>query len=293
MSPANQWKSLFGLLWLAFSAFHRHWRRPTKVQNLPLVVIGSLRGGGGGKTPAVSWLAERLPEAAVLAHPTPDEELLLRKRFGNRVFVDRSFPQAWDRARNAGFPFAICDGGFQDPRLLGAVKLLLWNAPPPQSLSDLLPCGPFRELVLAAARADRILVCQGLPPPSGCATISDYHWDVRPPKGMAAGPCLLACGVGDPDGVRKDLEKLGCETVGEHVVGDHRPFSPRAIKRLSHAFPGIPWIGTAKDLPRWPVQAPELQILERDWVPQDPEALLGWIRQELSVRFPAITSGTG
>lgn len=290
MSPANQWKSMFGLLWLALSELYRHWRHPRKVQSLPIVVVGSLRSGGGGKTPTVSWLAEHLPEAAVLVHPTPDEEILLRDQFGDRVFAESAFPRAWERAQHAGFPFAICDGGFQDPRLLGAVKLLLWNALPPHSLSDLLPCGPFRELALAATRADRTLVRQGLPPPSKCATISDYHWDLRLPKGMQAGPCLLACGVGDPEGVRKDLEILGCEIVGEHVVGDHRPFSPRTIQRLSQTFPGIPWIGTAKDRPRWPAQAPELRILERDWAPQHPEALLAWIRQELSARSPAITS---
>lgn len=258
-----------------------------------MVVVGSLRSGGGGKTPAASWLAERLPEAAILVHPTPDEEILLRDQFGNRVFADTSFPRAWNRAHSAGFAFAICDGGFQDPRLLGAVKLLLWDAPPPQALSDLLPCGAFRELASAATRADHILVRQSLPSPSGCATISDYRWDLRLPKGMKADPCLLACGVGNPEGVRQDLKKLGCEIVGEHVVGDHRPFSLRTIERLGRKFPGIPWIGTAKDRPRWPSQAPELKILEREWAPQHPEALLSWIRQKLSEHSPEITSEKG
>jgi tetraacyldisaccharide 4'-kinase len=287
MGLRNQWKSLLGRLWLSASALHRRWRRPRAVRPLPVVVVGSLRSGGGGKTPAVFWLARNLPEAAVLVHPTPDEEPLLRGAFGRRVHSGRSFLRAWDAARRAGFPLAICDGGFQDPRLDGGTRLLLWNSPPPRGPGELLPCGPFRELAAAAGRADLVLVRQGISAPQGPMAAQGYRWNVRLPTGMAAGGCLLACGVGDPEGVRKDLERLGCTVLGEHVVGDHRNFSMRAIRHLSRSFPGIPWIGTGKDLPRWPSQAPHLHVLERDWVPQDPDALLDWIRRRTSAAVSA------
>jgi len=109
-------------------------------------VVGSLRSGGTCKTDLVAWIAHQHPALAILAHPTGDEDVLLRERFPGRVFVHRDFLVAWEEARRAGFAAALCDGGLQDPALDTCPALCVDLPGTPVGVRDLLPLGRFREL---------------------------------------------------------------------------------------------------------------------------------------------------
>lgn len=276
-----------GSIYRVLSGLHRRWRGRNPAKSLPILVIGSLRAGGGGKTPVTAWFAEQLPEAAILVHPTPDEQVLLEARFPGRVFAGRAFPQAWERAQAAGFPCAVADGGYQDPRLDGGVKLLLWDEMPASGVDQLLPVGPWRERAPAAERADLVLVRSGLMCAVSGARIWSYSWKVRAPLGIGPSPVLLACGVGNPDRVRSDLADLGIKIVAEHVISDHGAFDPKEMARLERRFPDSPWVGTEKDRPRWPSTARPLHILARDWLPEEPTEMLRFAQEQLSLRCGA------
>jgi tetraacyldisaccharide-1-P 4'-kinase len=244
---------------------------------LPIVVVGSLRAGGGGKTPVVEWLAREFPDAALLVHPTPDEQVLLDAEFPGRVFAHRSFLQAWKEAHRKGFGWAISDGGYQDPQLDLCRKILVWNEPLPRSTADLHPCGPWRELAEAAERADLHLVRNGVDLPLGLDAMR-YRWESSL-SGADSGQILLACAVGKPQSVRDDLKALGHEIVAEHCPNDHCGFSSGRLRQLEEHHPGLPWVVTAKDLPRWPSSQRRHLVLFRRWIPENPGALMEWVKQ--------------
>jgi tetraacyldisaccharide 4'-kinase len=154
----------------------------------PLIVIGSLRAGGAGKTSVALALARELirrglrpallayrlgsrgrPAAGGWREVGPDsdwresseEAVLLRRESGARVFATRNRARAWRSLAGgeAGGPFDvfIADDGFQDPRLFGAFRVLLARPGEAPRRRDLLPAGPFREDASAAARADLVV----------------------------------------------------------------------------------------------------------------------------------------
>lgn len=287
MRSEGQWKVIAGSIYCLLAALHRCWRGRKSPKSLPILVIGSLRAGGGGKTPVVAWFAERLSDAAILVHPTPDEQRLLEERFPGRVFAAGSFPEAWKRAQAAGFSRAVSDGGYQDPRLDGGLRLLLLDEIPPAGKDRLLPCGPWREGRPAAKRADLLMIRNGLAWGETSATTWSYRWDTRLPQDFAAREALLACGVGNPGRVRSDLADLGVTILAEHVVSDHGAFDPQEIARLERRFAQARWLGTEKDRPRWPSSAQPLSTLSRDWCPEDPDELLRVVQGELGLRYRA------
>jgi len=256
---------------------HRWLRGRKPAKSLPILVIGSMRSGGGGKTPVVEWLAREFPDAAILLHPTPDEQVLLEAEFPRRVFAHRSFVKGWEMAQRAGFAWAISDGGFQDPRLSMGALVLIVNELVPQDVAELLPFGRWRELD-ALHRAQMILKNSQVSM-LGTKQCIEYNWKVKIFADSIPDSLILACGVGRPEGVRSDLEGLGCRILAEYRVRDHGRFSSKRMEEISRRHPGVPWLATRKDLPRWPTDQETPMLLVREWCPEDPAALIRWIRK--------------
>ncbi len=140
------------LLYAAGCALHRAWRRPAPASTLPLIVIGSLRAGGAGKTPIALALARHVSaqgfRTGVLAYAMPrkgmggeaerssgpwevfpdsdwretsDEAVLLARSLhadGVRVFVTRDRAKARALlARTGEFDVLVSDDGLMDARL--------------------------------------------------------------------------------------------------------------------------------------------------------------------------------
>lgn len=186
----RRWLAPFSPIYAAAAALHRAWMlagAPSGRPRTPLVVIGSLRAGGSGKTPVaeamarhyagqglrVALLAYRLgpgrtnPSDPDLQEVFPDsawrhfsdEAVLLASALdpiGVRVFAVRDRARAW-RSLDGDFDLVLSDDGFQDPRLRGAFRILLRRPGEDPGLFDLLPAGPFRRTRRAAAGADLVL----------------------------------------------------------------------------------------------------------------------------------------
>ena len=126
------------------------------LQNSKLIVIGSFRTGGAGKTPFCIWVCNHLASqgksVALLAHEYAfDEIAMLRQKFsGNarvQVFATRNrYRLAHKLDKSRKFDCIVCDDGFEDSRLVGATTLLLQWEPLPTKISELWPCGKMRSL---------------------------------------------------------------------------------------------------------------------------------------------------
>ena len=295
---------------------------------IPMVVVGALRSGGSGKTSVTLQLARDLaargmrpallvyrlgrPDPGADADPievdaeadwraTSDEAVLLRRESGLRVFATRNRARAWRILHEArfqaegAFDILLSDDGFQDPRLDGALRLLLQAPGERPGLFDLLPGGPFRETWRAASRADLFLtgpLSAGvtLPVPGGAAAAAPpaartagSAFRRRPilPAGYAAErPWIVFCALGDNAPFLRDLAGLGVRPVAVITGRNHAAPPLKKLQAAAARHPGAGVLCTRKDWlklaaggahpPLFPVD----QELSLD--PEIPDAVAAW-----------------
>ena len=99
-------------------------RPGTPLQHSQLIVVGSFRTGGAGKTPFCIWLCRHLAAqgktVALLAHEYAfDEIALLRQKFASdahiQVFATKNrYRLAHELDRSQKFDCIVCDDGFDN-----------------------------------------------------------------------------------------------------------------------------------------------------------------------------------
>ncbi len=262
------------LLYAGGKLLHRRlWLRP-KLRNhdflLPLIVIGSLRAGGSGKTPVagelsrvlarqgrrVGILVYRLQKHEVnerdglkwiardLAEINPesdwrycsDEAVLLARESGARVFATRNREQAWDDlSRMADLDLLISDDGIMDPRLEAAFRVVLREPGETPRWFDLLPAGPYHLTSGILKKVD--CVC-------------GFQRELIFPNGFAFNQtCWALCGIGNPEAFRHDLLKAGVLLAGMSAGPDH----------------GLPNLGRARKMADLK-KAKILLCTSKDWI---------------------------
>jgi tetraacyldisaccharide 4'-kinase len=178
--------SLYGIL---TTLRNRYYDRPGSVRDagLPVLSVGNLTVGGTGKTPIVSWLAERLLaeglKPAVVSRgyggkagkgpmlvsagrgplcasaECGDEPFLLGSRLKGSIVLVGSDRLAGSRAAaHHGAEVVLLDDGFQHRRLKRDLNILLLDADNPIGNGRLLPAGPLREPVSGIGRADVVVL---------------------------------------------------------------------------------------------------------------------------------------
>jgi tetraacyldisaccharide-1-P 4'-kinase len=232
---------------------------------LPLIVVGSLRAGGAGKTAAVMELARRLGgrglRVGIVAYRigkgigagrekilevgpetdwrrASDEAVMLARDGAARVFVTRDRAAAWRLLDATGaFDVLLSDDGLMDPRLEGACRVVLAAAGEAPTWRDLLPAGPFRLTASALRRAD--LVLRGPP---------DFRRALIPPPGFDFTKKYWAlAGLGNPAAFRRSLEGAGIDVAGLTAGPDHGvPDLARARRDAARAG-AQGFVYTAKD----------------------------------------------
>jgi tetraacyldisaccharide-1-P 4'-kinase len=198
------------------------------VPALPLIVIGSLRAGGSGKTPVTRELARHLAangkRVGILAYrihgsgdaevfpgsnwrESSDEAVLLARESGARVFVTRDRAALWRRLDRAGeFDVLIADDGLTDTRLTGFRVVLVRPGENP-GWPELLPAGPYRSTVSLLKKVDHVL-------PFSRETVLPGNFDLSK-------SWWLLCGLGNPADLRKSLEARGVKVAGLSAGPDH------------------------------------------------------------------------
>ena len=195
------------------------WWRAMKRRARPLVVsVGNLTVGGNAKTPFTLFLAARLrmrgmhvgivsrgwggtgrAERALLvsdgerlladADAAGDEAVMMAKSFAGPVAIGRRRIDAIELLEQRLGPLdaVVLDDAFQHVRLARDVDLLLMN--PERGLGNgwLLPAGPMREPVRAAARADAVIAIDA----DGSASAAAHAGVAALPRALAGHPHLM------------------------------------------------------------------------------------------------------
>ena len=233
-----------------------------------LVVVGSYRTGGAGKTPFCTWLAETLSaheiHVAILCHEYAyDEAAMLREHFATssqvKIFTTRNrYRLAHELDRTKEFDFILCDDGFEDSRLVGATTfVLLWENAPTR-LRELWPLGNARSLIKdhSGHRSGNTVEIHCNDPASKIRFVLDNITnkkgeDLRSVHGPAHYRQInIFCGIGDPNRLCNDIQEQGIAITDKIFMKDHdRCFSNKLNKALQEN-PQSAFIITEKDAAR-------------------------------------------
>lgn len=256
--------ALAGIYYIAYKVHHRFClRQGSPLGHARLIVVGSFLAGGAGKTPFVAWLAQFIsagndgnssaagkegaaPRIAILCHDrAQDEAAMLRQKFAGlpQVHVIAT-PNRYRSAHeiDRDYDFIICDDGFEDSRLAGAITIRLDRAGTPQRIADLVPAGKNRSL---PRDHEEPAVTLG----QGDIRFRIGHIANAGNEPCPAGPVAI-CGIGDPERFRQDLASYGIEPAGFIARPDHdRRFEQTIMKFLAQ---GASLVITEKDFARLP-----------------------------------------
>lgn len=236
---------------------HRH-------PGVPVVVVGNIVAGGSGKTPLVIAVVERLRaagwspgvasrghgrgdaamprwvEASSSAAQVGDEPLLIARRTGARVRVDRDRLDAATALAKAGCDVVVCDDGLQHYRLARDIEIEVQDARRRYGNGRLLPAGPLREPIERAADCGFRVLNFGTAAPAEAPGAGFGQWPmqlaadgVRPLHGGRTQPLAAfagqrvhaVAGIGDPERFFATLRSAGIAVV-PHAFPDHHAYVP-------------------------------------------------------------------
>lgn len=245
--------------WLlsCLSAVYGHvvrWQKPVNSARLPVpvLVIGNFTVGGTGKTPLLIALVEHLKQnghrpgvvsrgygrhgraALSVQEDSParqagDEPLLIRRRTGVPVRVDRDRLAAARHLIGEGCDVIVSDDGLQHHNLPRTLEIEVFDAVRGYGNGRLLPAGPLREL----PRPVDIRVGNGLATDSAGdfamqLTLADavrLHDGMRRPlSDFGTQPVHALAGIGNPPRFFRALRVAGIEVI-EHPFPDHHRFT--------------------------------------------------------------------
>lgn len=251
--------ALAGIYYIAYKVHHQFClRQGSPLGHARLIVVGSFLAGGAGKTPFVAWLAQfisgngaagkegAVPRIAILCHErAQDEAAMLRQKFAGMsqvrvIATSNRYKTAQEIDRD--YDFIICDDGFEDSRLAGAITIRLDRAGTPQRIADLVPAGKNRSLPRDHEKP-AVTLGQG-----------DIRFRIGRIANAGNEPCpagpVAICGIGDPERFRQDLASYGIEPAGFIARPDHDPRFEQIIMKF--IVRGTQLVMTEKDFARLP-----------------------------------------
>ena len=289
---------------LVAAATARRMARPGWRASVPVVCVGNATVGGAGKTTVALDLARRLAEAGRAPHillrgyggtvrgvhrvapgdPAAlvgDEALLLAAAAPTWVGADRAASARAAVAAGAGV--LVMDDGLQNPGLVKDFALLVIDGGAGFGNGRVLPAGPLREPVAAAAArcaaavligADRTGALARLPP--GLPVLRATLVAGEGAAALRGARVLAFAGIARPEKFFATLEELGAELVERRAFPDHAAFPQAVLDRLldrAARLGAIP-LTTAKDAVRLdPVRRARVRVLEVGLAWEDPAAL--------------------
>ncbi|WP_160000000.1 tetraacyldisaccharide 4'-kinase [Roseomonas sp. 18066] len=254
------------------------WQAP-----VPVICCGNATAGGSGKTVVALDLGQRLSNRGVATHfltrgyggklkgpvmvdpvqhdsqAVGDEALLLAATRPTWVAGDRAAGGKAAVAANA--QAIIMDDGLQNPGLVKDLSLLVVDGNFGFGNGRIIPSGPLREPVAAAAARCRAAVLIGedetgalamLPP--GLPVLRARQVPGPEAELLAGQPVFAFCGIGNPRKFFASLQSAGAVLAGRMAYADHYPFDASDLRDLleqAEALRAIP-VTTTKDYVRIP-----------------------------------------
>ena len=253
------------------------WRAP-----VPVICVGNATVGGAGKTTVALDLGARLVRRGVAAHflsrgyggrergpllvdparhdarAVGDEPLLLAEIAPTWIAADR---EAGARAAvRAGAQAVVLDDGLQNPALVKTLSLLVIDAAGGFGNGRLLPAGPLREPIAAAAArcAAAVLIGEGEDRralahlPSGLPVLRARLAAAPAAASLAGRRAFAFAGIARPEKFHATLRGIGAELVGHADFADHHRYTALDLERVierANRLRAVP-VTTAKDAVR-------------------------------------------
>jgi tetraacyldisaccharide 4'-kinase len=280
--------SLAPLLLSPFSALYaaataRRVARPGWKAPVPVICCGNATAGGAGKTTLALDLGQRLARRGIAVHfllrgyggrlkgplrvdpsvhdstDVGDEALLLAAERPTWISADRA---AGARAAiAAGAQAIVMDDGLQNPTLEKDLSLLVIDGNYGFGNGRIIPAGPLREPIKAAAARCRAAVIIGEDETGALAQLPPRLPVLRadlvpgPEAELLAGqPVFAFCGIANPRKFFATLQQAGMMLAGREAYADHYPFDEGDLRTLlaeADRLRAVP-VTTRKDFVRIP-----------------------------------------
>lgn len=266
--------------WIYAAATARRVARPGWRAPVPVICCGNASAGGTGKTTLALELGARLAAhgravafltrgygggggifrvAGQDAAAAGDEALLLAETAPTYVGADRA---ATARLAIAdGADVLVLDDGLQNPSLAKDLSLLVIDGEQGFGNGRVIPAGPLREPVAAAARRCGAAVLIGvdrtgalaLLPPELNVLRASLRADARA-EALRGRRVLAFAGIGRPAKFAETLRAAGVEVAALRGFADHHRYSPAELHDLLEAADrlGAVAVTTPKDAVRLP-----------------------------------------
>ena len=243
---------LHGVFWVVV-LLRRIWFAvfPPAASQAPVIVVGNISVGGTGKTPLITWLAQRAVELdltvgivsrgygghaeqyplevtrAASPAETGDEPWLLHNRLGCRVVVAPNRAAAV-KVLEPDVDLILSDDGMQHYAMPRVAEILVVDSERGFGNGWLLPVGPLREPKTRVESVDCVVV-------NGKDFILQPRHLVNAKTGEVVDLLTLegqavhaVAGIGHPARFFRTLEKLDMD-VQPHAFEDHHPFKATDI----------------------------------------------------------------
>jgi len=261
----------------------RRMARPGQRLPLPVICCGNATAGGAGKTTVALDLGERLQARGLAAHfllrgyggklkgpakvdlathdsrAVGDEALLLAALCPTWVSANRAAGGA--AAQAAGAQAIIMDDGLQNPTLAKTLSLLIIDGSYGFGNGRVIPSGPLREPVFAAAARCQAAVLIGEDEtgalaqlPTGLPVLRARLVPGPEAAALAGKPVVAFCGIANPRKFFSTLQEAGAVLAARHPFADHYPFDDQEIRDLlaeAEKLRATP-VTTRKDIVRIP-----------------------------------------
>jgi len=292
-------------LWTLIGRIRQATNKPSHVR-VPVICVGNVTTGGGGKTPTVLALTVRLSaqgwwphilmrgyggrlEGPIKVDPdrhsaddVGDEALLLARQATVWIGADRMASAGRAMAEDADI--LIMDDGLQNPSLTKDLSFLVIDGPAGLGNGRVMPAGPLREpLEDALAKVQAVLVIGDDPHALTTKlagpgrTVLTGRLKPRPESIVYTDqPVYAFAGIARPEKFFETLEELGAVVVERRAFPDHHRYDPMQIMDMleeAHGK-GAKLVTTRKDWIRLDAETrPLVETVTVDLVFDDTEAL--------------------
>jgi tetraacyldisaccharide 4'-kinase len=236
---------------------------------VPVICLGNLTVGGGGKTPTALAVARILLAGhtrpfflsrgyggrlggPLLVNPSNhsaadvgDEPLLLARLAPTIVARDRLAGAEAARANGAGV--IVMDDGFQNPSLNKDLAIVVVDGRRGIGNRHMIPAGPLRAPLRAQLKRAHALLVVG--PPGGAAAIiklaarrrlAVFHGRLEPDRqtlaALSGRKVLAFAGIADPEKFFATLTEAGVVVAKQRSFADHHPYTAIEARMLmAHA----------------------------------------------------------
>ena len=246
----------FGRLYAAVTA--RRMARPGWRAPVPVICCGNAVAGGSGKTTLALDLGARLLARGVpfafltrgyggrlrgaspvtagsTARDVGDEALLLARLAPCFVGADRAATARLAVA--AGARALVLDDGLQNPTLQKTLSLLVIDGAAGFGNRRVIPAGPLREPVAAAAGRCQAAVLIGPDRTGALAALPPglpvLRCDLRSQDAPVGARVFAFAGIGRPEKFFAGLERAGALVVGRRAFADHHVFTDAELRALT------------------------------------------------------------